>query len=54
MAYLKNLPPNKAASLSGWTFELIKTFIDKSDAFVDEIVRLFNLVVNVKGGPASV
>ena len=54
MVYLKKLPPNKAAALSGWTFELIKTFIDKSDALADEIVRLFNLMVNGKGGPASV
>jgi hypothetical protein len=47
------LPPNKDATLSGRTFELIKTFIDKSDAFAEEIVCLFNLM-NGKGGPASV
>ena len=54
MTYLKKLPPNKAAALSGWTFELIKTLINDSDAVADAIVRLFNLIVQGKGGPASI
>ena len=31
LTYLTQLPPNKAAAISGWTFELIKTFINASD-----------------------
>jgi hypothetical protein len=54
LTYLTKLPPNKAAALSGWTFELIKSFINASDATADEVVRLFNLMVNGKGGPASI
>ena len=54
LAHLSKLPPNKAASMSGWTFELIKSALSQSDPLTNVIVRLFNLLVNGKAGPASI
>jgi hypothetical protein len=54
MIYLKKLPPIKVAVLSGWTLKLIKTLVNDSDTLADTIVRLFNLIIQGKGGPESI